>query len=93
MPGVIIVEAMAQSCGILGSFIMNQEASKQSVYLLCGLDKVRFRKQIKPGDTLIFKSKVVSSKRGIWKFESAAYKDDDLVCSAEILCADRSLDE
>ena len=93
MPGVIIVEAMAQSCGILGSFIMNQEATKQSVYLLCGVDKVRFRKQIKPGDTLIFKSKVVSSKRGIWKFESVAYKDDDLVCSAEILCADRSLDE
>ena len=93
MPGVIIVEAMAQSCGILGSFIMNQETTKQSVYLLCGIDKVRFRKQIKPGDTLIFKSKVVSSKRGIWKFESVAYKDDDLVCSAEILCADRSLDE
>ena len=93
MPGVIIVEAMAQSCGILGSFIMNQETTKQSVYLLCGVDKVRFRKQIKPGDTLIFKSKVVSSKRGIWKFESVAYKDDDLVCSAEILCADRSLDE
>ena len=39
MPGVIIVEAMAQSCGILGSFIMNQEATKQSVYLLCGVDK------------------------------------------------------
>ena len=92
MPGVIIVEAMAQSCGILGSFIMNQETTKQSVYLLCGIDKSDLETN-KAWYTLIFKSKVVSSKRGIWKFESVAYKDDDLVCSAEILCADRSLDE
>ena len=93
MPGVLILEAMAQSCGLLGSHIMKQEATKDSVYLLCGVEKVRFRQKVLPNDTLKFESKVISSKRGIWKFESSAFKDDKLVCSAVIICADRSLNE
>ena len=93
MPGVLILEAMAQSTGVLGSHIMRQTANESSVYLLCGIEKTRFRKKVLPGDTLIFKSSVISSKRGIWKFKCAAYSEEELVCSAEILCADRSLDE
>ena len=93
MPGVLVIEAMAQSCGVLGSHIMSQTANENSVYLLCGIEKVRFRKKVLPGDTLVFKSSVLTSKRGIWKFKCAAYSEDVLVCSAEILCADRSLDE
>jgi 3-hydroxyacyl-[acyl-carrier-protein] dehydratase len=93
MPGVLVLEAMAQSCGVLGSHIMSQTANESSVYLLCGIEKTRFRKKVLPGDTLIFKSSVISSKRGIWKFKCAAYSEEELVCSAEILCADRSLDE
>ncbi|GIS47209.1 MAG: hypothetical protein Ct9H90mP19_4460 [Gammaproteobacteria bacterium] len=46
MPGVIIIEAMAQTCGILGSHIMKQVASEKSVYLLCGVEKVRFKKKV-----------------------------------------------
>ena len=46
MPGVIIIEAMAQTCGILGSHIMKQAASEKSVYLLCGVEKVRFKKKV-----------------------------------------------
>jgi 3-hydroxyacyl-[acyl-carrier-protein] dehydratase len=93
MPGVLVLEAMAQSCGVLGSHIMSQTANESSVYLLCGIEKVRFRKKVLPGDTLVFKSSVLASKRGIWKFKCAAYSEEDLVCSAEILCADKSLDE
>ena len=93
MPGVIIVEAMAQTCGILGSYIMQQAASEKSVYLLCGVEKVRFRKKVMPGDTLKFETNLVSNKRKIWKFYSEAFRGDELVCSAEILCADGSLDE
>ena len=93
MPGVLILEAMAQSCALLGSHIMSQTANEKSMYLLCGVEKVRFKKKVLPGDTLIFKSSVISSKRGIWKFKSSAYSGEKLVCSAEILCADRSLNE
>ena len=93
MPGVIVLEAMAQSCGLLGAHIMNQAASENSVYLLAGIEKVRFRKKVLPGDTLIFKTEVISSKRGVWKFRSEAFSDEERVCSAEILCADRSLNE
>ena len=93
MPGVLILEAMAQSCALLGSHIMSQTANEKSMYLLCGVEKVRFKKKVLPGDTLVFKSSVISTKRGIWKFKSSAYSGEKLVCSAEILCADRSLNE
>ena len=93
MPGVLIVEAMAQTCGILGSHIIKQTASAKSVYLLCGVEKVRFRKKVMPGDTLKFETQFITNKRKIWKFNSKAYKGSELVCSAEILCADGSLDE
>ena len=75
MPGVLVLEAMAQSSALLGSHIMSQSADDKSMYLLCGVEKVRFKKKVLPGDTLIFKSSVLSSKRGIWKFKCSAYSD------------------
>ena len=93
MPGVIIIEAMAQTCGILGSHIMKQVASEKSVYLLCGVEKVRFKKKVMPGDTLRFETKLLANKRKIWKFDSKAFRGSEMVCSAEILCADGSLNE
>ena len=93
MPGVIIIEAMAQTCGILGSHIMKQAASEKSVYLLCGVEKVRYKKKVMPGETLRFDTKLLANKRKIWKFDSKAFKGKEMVCSAEILCADGSLDE
>ena len=93
MPGVLVLEAMAQSSALLGSHIMSQSADDKSMYLLCGVEKVRFKKKVLPGDTLIFKSSVLSSKRGIWKFKCSAYSEEELVSSAEILCADRRLNE
>ena len=53
----------------------------------------RFKKKVLPGDTLRFKASVISSKRGIWKFKCSAHSEEELVCAAEILCADRSLNE
>ena len=72
---------------------MGTEANKDSVYLFAGIDKVRFKRKVLPGDVLTIKSRVISEKRGIWKFVSEAHVDNVLVCKAEILCADRSLDE
>ena len=53
MPGVLVLEAMAQSCALLGSHIMSQAANDKSMYLLCGVEKVRFKKKILPGDTCL----------------------------------------
>ena len=88
-PGVIIIEALGQASGILGFVSMNKTPEEGSIYVLAGVDKVRFRKRIRPGDNIDLFSKVVSEKRGIWKFDCRAELDNKLVCSAIILCADR----
>jgi len=88
-PGVIIIEALGQASGILGFTTMNKTPEEGSIYVLAGVDKVRFRKRVRPGDTIDLFSKVVSEKRGIWKFDCRAELDNEIVCTATILCADR----
>ena len=89
MPGVIIIEALAQASGILGFQTMNKTPEEGSIYVLAGVDKVRFRKRVRPGDNIDLYSKVISEKRGIWKFDCRAELDNELICTATILCADR----
>ena len=88
-PGVIIIEALGQASGILGFASMNKTPEEGSIYVLAGVDKVRFRKRVRPGDTIDLISKVVGEKRGIWKFDCRAELDNELICTATILCADR----
>ena len=89
MPGVIIIEALAQASGILGFMTMNKTPDEGSIYYFAGADNVRFRNRVVPGDTLDLYSKVVGTKRGIWKFECRAMVGDKEACLATILCADR----
>jgi 3-hydroxyacyl-[acyl-carrier-protein] dehydratase len=89
MPGVIIIEALAQASGILGFMTMNKTPDSGSIYYFAGADDVRFRNPVVPGDTLELFSKIVGNKRGIWKFDCKAMVGDKEVCSATILCADR----
>lgn len=90
-PGVMIVEAMAQAAGILGFKTQDKKPSDGSLYLFAGADNVRFKRQVVPGDRLHLEARVVSAKRGIWKFECQAHVDGQLACSATILCADRKV--
>lgn len=90
-PGVMLVEAMAQACGVLGFKTMDKTPDDGSVYLFAGIDNVRFKRQVTPGDRVFFEAKIVSVKRGIWKFQCSAKVDDELVTSATIMCADRSV--
>lgn len=90
-PGVMIIEAMAQASGILGFKTMNKKPEDGSIYLFAGVDDVRFRRQVVPGDRLQLESRVISEKRGIWKFECKATVDGELAASATILCADRKV--
>ena len=91
MPGVLIVEAMAQAAGILGFKTQDKKPSDGSIYLFVGVDNVRFKRQVVPGDQLEMKVQYVSDRRGIWKFECSSYVDGQLAASASILCADKKV--
>ena len=90
-PGVMILEAMAQASGILGFKTMGKQPEDGSIYLFAGVDDVRFKRPVVPGDRLQLESRVISEKRGIWKFECKATVDGVLAASATILCADRKV--
>ena len=90
-PGVLIIEAMAQACGVLGFKTLNKPPDSKSIYLFAGIDNVRFRRQVVPGDRVVLEARKISDKRGIWKFECTAKVDDNLVTNATIMCADREV--
>ena len=91
MPGVLIIEAMAQAAGLLGFKMMDAKPGHGVLYLFVGSDKLRFRQPVVPGDKLVLEAKFISSKRGIWKFACKAIVDGKDVCSAEIICAERKV--
>ncbi len=90
-PGVLILEAMAQACGVLGFKTMDKTPDDGSIYLYAGADKVRFKRQVVPGDQLVIEAKFVSEKRGIWKFDCVAKVDGKIAAEASIMCADRAV--
>ncbi|SFR50603.1 3-hydroxyacyl-[acyl-carrier-protein] dehydratase [Marinobacter daqiaonensis] len=90
MPGVLIIEAMAQVSGILGYVTAGRSAADGSIHLLAGSNKARFKRPVIPGDQLRMESTLVSNKHGIWKFDCRALVDGEVVCLAEIMSAERS---
>ena len=91
MPGVLIIEAMAQAAGNLGFKTMDKTPQDGSIYYFVGSDKLRFKRPVVPGDKLQLEASIRSEKRGIWKFECRASVDGQLAASATILCADRKV--
>jgi 3-hydroxyacyl-[acyl-carrier-protein] dehydratase len=86
MPGVLILEAMAQAGGVLAYKSTNTSPEDGTLYYFAGIDKARFRRVVEPGDQLRLEVKVMKSKRNIWVLEGSAYVGDDLACSAELMC-------
>jgi 3-hydroxyacyl-[acyl-carrier-protein] dehydratase len=91
MPGVLLVEAMAQAAGILGFKTMDKTPEDGSIYYFVGADDLRFKRPVVPGDQVKLEARVLSERRGIWKFAVKATVDDLMICSATILCADRKV--
>jgi 3-hydroxyacyl-[acyl-carrier-protein] dehydratase len=89
MPGVLIVEALAQAAGILAYKSTNTLASEGVLYLFAGIDNARFRRVVEPGDQLRLEVKVIRAKREIWKLEGTAWVDGEIACTAELLSARR----
>lgn len=88
-PGVLMCEAMAQVSAILGFATSGNRPSEGYLYLFAGLDNVKFKKQVVPGDRLDLFSTLVSERRGIFKFNCRAEVDGRLVAMADIVCAER----
>ncbi|SET75495.1 3-hydroxyacyl-ACP dehydratase FabZ [Marinobacter segnicrescens] len=89
MPGVLIIEAMAQVSGILGYVTAGRSAADGSIHLLAGSNKARFKRPVVPGDQLRLESTLLSNKHGIWKFDCRALVDGEVVCVAEVMSAER----
>lgn len=89
MPGVLIIEALAQATGLLAMESRPDEVGEKSLYYFVGIDKARFKRPVEPGDQLFLDVKVHNVKRGIWKFSGEARVDERMVASAEIMCTAR----
>ena len=90
MPGVLVLEAMAQITGILAFYSYQQVSSDESLYYLVGVDKARFRKPVVPGDQLILSARLTREKRGMYCFDCEAKVDDVLVASGEFMTTEMS---
>lgn len=91
MPGVLILEAMAQAAGILVFRTQNQKPGSHAVYYYAGIDEARFKRPVVPGDRLEIEARILAHKRIIWKFACVARVDGAIVAEAVILCTERIL--
>lgn len=89
MPGVLMIEAMAQVAGVLGFISKNVKPRDGYIYLFAGVDKVRFKRQVIPGDQLILRAKKTMERHSIYKFSCTACVGDELAASAEITIAEQ----
>jgi len=91
-PGVMIIEAMAQAAGILGFSTVNKRPDEKTLYLFAGVDGVRFKRRVVPGDRLMLEASIDSVKRNIWRFNCKSTVDGQLACEARLLCALQELE-
>jgi len=89
MPGVLIIEALAQATGLLA--MESEEVADKAIYYLVGVDKARFKRPVVPGDQVRLEVSVLKTRRGIWTFEGKATVDGAVCASAEIMCTARDL--
>ena len=87
MPGVLILEAMAQAAGILVFRTQGNKPDANSIYYLAGIDKARFKRPVVPGDQLEIEVLIERGLRGVWKFSCKARVDGVMACEAEMLCS------
>ena len=89
LPGVLILEAMAQAAGLLAFSTLGMQADGQSLYYFAGIDKARFKRPVKPGDQLIVEVQASANRLNLWKFNCVAKVDGQVATEAEIMCTMR----
>ena len=91
MPGVMTIEALAQTSALLAFLTMGQKPDENAVVYFLGIDKARFKRPVEPGDQLRMHVEIVRHSRGSWKFQARATVDDQLAVEAELMCTMRSV--
>ena len=86
MPGVLIVEALAQAAALLSFKTMDTKPTEDSVYYFAGIDNARFKKPVNPGDQIILHVKIDRVLKGIWKYSGTATVDNEIVAEANMMC-------
>ncbi|SFW18188.1 3-hydroxyacyl-ACP dehydratase FabZ [Nitrosovibrio sp. Nv17] len=90
MPGVLIIEALAQAAAILTLRTMDTKADENSVYYFVGIDKARFKQPVQPGDQLLLEAAIERQRVGIWRYTTRARVGERTVAEAELMCTVRS---
>lgn len=91
MPGVLIVEALAQAAALLTLKTENAAKNDEQVYYFVGIDGVRFKKPVMAGDQLVLKVEITRQIKGVWKYSARAEVDDQLVTEAQLMCTARNI--
>jgi 3-hydroxyacyl-[acyl-carrier-protein] dehydratase len=91
MPGVLIIEAMAQAAALLSFQTMEKKLDEKNVYYFAGIDGARFKRPVSPGDQLIIKVELTRSMRGVFKFKAIVEVDGQLTAEAELMCTVKSV--
>ncbi|MDX1562353.1 MAG: 3-hydroxyacyl-ACP dehydratase FabZ [Gammaproteobacteria bacterium] len=89
MPGVLIIEALAQAAGVLSWESAREDDDNVTILYLAGLENVRFKQPVTPGDQLILKAELLKRRRALWRYRCVAEVDDDVVAEAEIIMVTR----
>ena len=92
MPGVLVLEALAQAAGILAFGTLEQGDEESSVYYLVGIDGARFKRPVVPGDSLMLEVEMVRQMRSIYKFNAVARVENEVVAQVELMCTERQID-
>ena len=90
MPGVMMLEAMAQTAALLSFASLDVSPDSNAVYYFAGIDNARFKRPVEPGDQLVMEVELIRSKAGIFKFKGVARVAEELACEAELMCTMRT---
>ncbi len=93
MPGVLMIEALAQTSALLAFLTMGQKPDDNAVVYFLGIDGARFKRTVGPGDQIKMHVEILRQTRGIWKFKATALVDDQVAVEAELMCTMRSIAE
>ena len=93
MPGVLVVEALAQACCVLAVKTRGRKPAEGFLQYLAGLDDVRFKRPVRPGDLLRLRGTIVSERRSLMKFNGEALVEGELACAVKLICVERRMEE
>jgi len=91
MPGVLMLEALAQSAALLSFATLDASPSDNTIYYFAGIDSARFKRPVEPGDQLIMEVALDRARAGIYKYKALARVDGEIACEAELMCTMRTI--